>query len=336
MNRRAFGKTALQTAVMLSAPGWLPALARAANTAHAGPGGFPNKPLRAVVPYPAGGVVDVTLRPVLDRMSLDLPQRVVVDNRPGADGRIAIEFATRAPADGYTVLGVSPVLTVAQTLYPASGIRVQNFRALGAVAAMPSVFLVHESVPVKTLKEFAAWAKARPGELNVPVPGNGSSLHLAQELFFESTGIHVTNVGYKGQPPSVPDLAAGQLQFALVSQNLALPMIQAKRLRPLAVNAMKRTRSLPDVPTIAEAGFPDALVQSWYGLAVHAGTPQPIVDYLGATLQAAMATADVRSKLAALDAEILALDARRFDSLMQSESTRWATLIKARNIKAEA
>ncbi len=334
MNRRAFGKNAFHTALMLSAPGWLPALARAAHPS--GPGGFPDKPLRAVVPYPAGGVVDVTLRPAIDRMSLDLPQRVVVENRPGADGRIAIEYATRAPADGYTILGVAPVLAVAQTLYPHSGIRVQSFRAIGAVAAVPSVFVVHESLPVKTLREFAAWAKARPGEVNVPVPGNGSSLHLAQELFFESTGIRVNNVGYKGQPPSVPDLAAGQLQFALLSQNLALPMIQAKKLRPLAVNAARRTRSLPDVPTIAEAGFPDTLVQSWYGLAVHAATPAPIVDYLGATLQSAMATPDVRSRLAALDAEILALDGKHFDALIQSESARWAALIKARNIKAES
>nr|WP_315595739.1 tripartite tricarboxylate transporter substrate binding protein [uncultured Cupriavidus sp.] len=334
MNRRAFGKTALHTALMLSAPGWLPAFARAATPP--GPQGFPSKPLRAVVPYPAGGVVDVTLRPAIDRMSLDLPQRVVVENRPGADGRIAIEYAIRAPADGYTILAVTPVLAVAQTLYPNSGIRVQSFRAIGGVAAVPSVFVVHESVPVKTLKEFTTWAKARPGEVNVPVPGNGSSLHLAQELFFESTGIRVTNVGYKGQPPAVPDLAGGQLQFALLSQNLALPMIQAGKLRPLAVNAMQRTRSLPDVPTIVEAGFPDTLVQSWYGLAVHASTPQPIADYLGATLQSAMATADVRNRLAALDAEILALDANRFDALMRSESTRWAALIKARHIKAEA
>ncbi|AJG20743.1 Bug family tripartite tricarboxylate transporter substrate binding protein [Cupriavidus basilensis] len=334
MNRRAFGRTAFHTALMLSAPGWFPALARAARPP--GPSGFPDKPLHAVVPYPAGGVVDVTLRPAIDRMSLDLPQRVVVENRPGADGRIAIEYAIRAPADGYTILGVTPVLAVAQTLYPNAGIRVQNFRAIGAVAAVPSVFVVHESVPVKTLKEFAAWAKARPGEVNVPVPGSGSSLHLAQELFFETAGIRVTNIGYKGQPPSVPDLAGGQLQFALLSQNLALPMIQAKKLRPLAVNAVKRTRSLPDVPTIAEAGFPDSLVQSWYGLAVHSGTPRPIVDYLGATLQSAMATADVRNKLAALDAEILALDGKQFDTLMQSESARWAALIKARNIKAEA
>lgn len=334
MNRRAFGRTAFHTALMLSTPGWLPALARAANPR--GPGGFPDKPLHAVVPYPAGGVVDVTLRPAIDRMSLDLPQRVVVENRPGADGRIAIEYVTRAPADGYTILGVAPVLAVAQTLYPNSGIRLQNFRALGAVAAVPSVFVVQEGVPVQTLREFAAWAKARPGNVYVPVPGSGSSLHLAQELFFESTGIRVTNVGYKGQPMSVPDLAGGQLQFALLSQNLALPMIQAKKLRPLAVNATKRTRSLPDVPTIAEAGFPDTLVQSWYGLAVHASTPQPVVDYLGATLQSVMATADVRNKLAALDAETLALDAKRFDALMQSESARWAALIKARNIKAEA
>ncbi|WP_454752021.1 Bug family tripartite tricarboxylate transporter substrate binding protein [Cupriavidus necator] len=331
MDRRAFARTALQTALALAAPGWLPGLARAAT----GPGNFPDRPLRAVVPYPAGGVVDVTLRAALDRMSLDLPQRVVVENRPGADGRIGIEFASRAPADGYTLLGVTPVLAVAQTLYPDSGIRIQ-VRAIGAVAAVPSVFVVHNDVPVKTLKEFAAWGKARPGAVNVPVPGAGSSLHLAQELFFESTGVRVTNVGYKGQPPSVLDLGRGQLQFALVSQNLVLPLIQSKRVRPLAVNAARRTRSLPDIPTIAEAGYPDALVQSWYGLAVHARTAPAIVDYLGAALQAAMATADVRNKLAALDAEILALDPKQFDSLLQAEATRWAALIKAREIKVDA
>ncbi|MGN5476172.1 Bug family tripartite tricarboxylate transporter substrate binding protein [Cupriavidus basilensis] len=283
-----------------------------------------------------GGVVDVTLRAALDRMSLDLPQRVVVENRPGADGRIAIEYVGRAPADGYTLVGATPVIAVAQTLYPDSGIRIQNFRAIGAVAAVPSVFVVHSDVPVKTLKEFTAWAKARPGEVNVPVPGAGSSLHLAQELFFESTGVRVTNVGYKGQPPSISDLGRGQLQFALLSQNLALPLIQSKRIRPLAVNATRRTRSLPDTPTIAEAGYPEALVQSRYGIAVPARTPAAVVDYLGTALQAAMATADVRNKLASLDAEVLALDAKRFDSLMQAEATRWAALIKARDIKVDA
>ncbi len=189
---------------------------------------------------------------------------------------------------------------------------------------------------MKTLKEFTAWAKARPGEVNVPVPGAGSSLHLAQELFFESTGVRVTNVGYKGQPPSILDLGRGQLQFALLSQNLALPLIQSKRIRPLAVNATRRTRSLPDTPTIAEAGYPEALVQSWYGIAVPARTPAAVVDYLGTALQAAMATADVRNKLASLDAEVLTLDAKRFDSLMQAEATRWAALIKARDIKVDA
>ncbi|CAG9175769.1 Bug family tripartite tricarboxylate transporter substrate binding protein [Cupriavidus pinatubonensis] len=334
MDRRTFARTAFQAALGATIPGWLPALARAATAA--GPGGFPDRPLHAVVPYPVGGVVDVTLRAVLDRLSVDLPQRVVVENRPGADGRIAIDFAWRAPADGYTLLGVSPVLAAAPTLYPDSGIRIQNFRAVGAVAAVPSVFVVHSDVPAKTLKEFTAWAKTRPGAINVPVPGTGSSLHLAQELFFESTGVRVTNIGYKGQPPSVLDLGRGQLQFALLSQNLALPLIQSKRVRPLAVNATRRTRSLPDIPTIAEAGYPEALVQSWYGLAVHARTAPAIVDYLSTALQASLATPDVRNKLMALDAEILALDAKQFDNLIRSEATRLAALIKARDIKGDA
>ena len=334
MNRRTFTRTAFHTALLAAAPGLLPTLARAA--AGAGPGGFPDRPLHAVVPYPVGGVVDVTLRTALDRMSVDLPQRVVVENRPGADGRIGIDFAGRAPADGYTLLGASPVLAVAQTLYPDSGIRIENFRAIGAVAAVPSVFVVNKDMPVRSMKEFAAWATAHPGAANVPVPGAGSSLHLAQELFFQSTGIRVTNIGYKGQPPTLPDLAAGQLQFGLISQNLILPLIQSKHVRPLAVCARQRTRSLPDVPTIGEAGYPDALVQSWYGLAVAARTAPAIVDYLGTALRAAMAAPEVRNRLAALDAEVLALDAKQFDSLLQSESRRLGALIKARDIKVDA
>ncbi len=334
MKRRAFTYSAVHGALLMGLPGWLAGAAQAA--AASGPGGFPQRPLRAVVPYPAGGVVDVTLRAVLDRMSVDLPQRVVVENRPGADGRIGIEYAGRAQPDGYTLLGVSPLLAVAQSLYPGSALRVANFRALGAVAAVPSVFVVHVDVPARTLKEFAAWARTRPGQLNVPNPGTGSSIHLGQELFFESTGIRVTNIGYKGQPPAVLDLGKGDLQFALLSQNLALPLIQTGRVRALAVNAARRTRSRPDVPTIAEAGYPEALVQSWYGLAAPGRPPQPVVDYLGNALGVAMATQDVRNKLAAMDAEILALDAAQFDQLMRTEAMRWAALIKARNIRVEA
>ncbi|SCU75829.1 conserved exported hypothetical protein [Cupriavidus necator] len=334
MNRRQFTISTMQAALGLSVPAWLPAAARA--SAPLPPAGYPGRVVHAVVPYPAGGVVDITIRTATDRMSLAMPQRILVENRPGADGKIGVEAVSRAEPDGYTLLAATPVLSVSESLYPQTSIRVRDFRAIGAVAAVPAIFVVADSVPARTLAEFVAWARERPGRINVPNPGTGSSIHLGQELFFEATGIKAVNIGYKGQPPSVPDLGQGQLHFALLSQSIALPLIKAGRVRALAANAGQRTQSLPEVPTIAEAGYPGVLVRSWYGLAAPARTPDKVIAYLSGVLQQAMATADVRGKLAGLDAEILALDAPAFGRLIAAEQVRWAALIKARNIQASA
>jgi tripartite-type tricarboxylate transporter receptor subunit TctC len=194
------------------------------------------------------------------------------------------------------------------------------------------VFVVHDTVPARTLKEFVALA-ARPGEFNAANPGTGSSIHLAQELFFERTGIRLTNVSYKGQPPALLDLGSGLLQFALISQSLVLPLIQSGKVRALAVNAAARTRSLPEVPTIAQAGYPDILVQSWYGIGAPAKTPVPVVEWLSQQFQRALAMPEVRARLAATDAEILALDAARFTELIAVETRRWGALIHKRGIR---
>lgn len=314
----------------------LPLLSRQAMSAvPSGPGGFPERPIKVVVPYPAGGIVDTVLRAVCDPLSNELPQRLVVDNRPGADGRIGLDFVARSAPDGYTLLAASPLLAVGEHLMPDMKGRSGEFAGLCCIAAAPTVFVVHTSVPARTLKEFVALASSKPGELNVANPGTGSSIHLAQELFFERTGIKLTNVNYKGQPPSLLDLGSGQLQFALVSQSLVLPMIQAGKVRALAVNASVRTRSLPEVPTIAEAGFPDALVQSWYGVAAPAKTPAPVLAWLNQQFQRVMAQPDVRAKLAALDAEVMALDAAGFDVLIEKERKRWGELIRQRKIQIQ-
>jgi tripartite-type tricarboxylate transporter receptor subunit TctC len=194
------------------------------------------------------------------------------------------------------------------------------------------VYVAFNGLPAKTLKEFVALASTKPGEMNVANPGSGSSIHLGQELFFETTGLKVTNVNYKGQPPSLIDLGSGQVHFGLISQSLALPLIQNGKLRALAVNAAKRTRSLPDVPTVAEAGFPDILVQSWYGVAAPGKTPHAIVAYLSQQFQRALAMPEIRSKLEAMDAEIMALDGPRFDAFIDSEFNRWGDLIRKRKI----
>lgn len=311
--------------------GLVPGMARAGTAPS--PDGYPDRPIRIVVPYPAGGVVDVVLRAVCDPLSNALPQRIVIENRPGADGRIGLDAVAKAPADGYTLLGVAPILAVGEHLMPEMKTRSRDFVGVCGVAAPPTVFVVHDTVPARTLKEFVALAAARPGEFNAANPGTGSSIHLAQELFFERTGIRLTNVSYKGQPPALLDLGSGLLQFALISQNLVLPLIQSGKVRALAVNAAARTHSLPEVPTIAQAGYPDILVQSWYGIAAPAKTPTPVVEWLSQQFQRALAMPEVRARLAATDAEILALDAARFTELIAVETRRWGALIHKRDIR---
>jgi len=324
MDRRQFH-------LQLLLAGLVPGMARAGIAPS--PDGYPDRPIRIVVPYPAGGVVDVVLRAVCDPLSNALPQRIVIENRPGADGRIGLDAVAKAPADGYTLLGVAPILAVGEHLMPEMKARSKDFVGVCGVAAPPTVFVVHDTVPARTLKEFVALATARPGEFNAANPGTGSSIHLAQELFFERTGIRLTNVSYKGQPPALLDLGSGLLQFALISQNLVLPLIQSGKVRALAVNAAARTRSLPEVPTIAQAGYPDILVQSWYGIAAPAKTPAPVVEWLSQQFQRALAMPEVRARLAATDAEILALDAARFTELIAVETRRWGALIHKRGIR---
>lgn len=297
-----------------------------------GPGGYPDRPVRVVVPYPAGGVVDAVIRAVVEPLSGDMPQRLLTENRTGADGRIGLDAVAKAAPDGYTPLAATPLLSVGEHLMADMKGRSKDFVGICAIAAAPSVYVVTAGLPVKSLAEFVTLALSKPGELNAANPGTGSSIHLGQELLFERTGMKLTNVNYKGQPPSLIDLGSGQVHFALISQNLALPLIQNGKLRALAVNASKRTRSLPDVPTLAEVGLADALVQSWYGIAAPAKTPSAIVTYLSQQFQRALAKPEIRAKLEAMDADIMALDGPRFDALIESEFRRWGELIRARKI----
>lgn len=329
INRRQFQARAL---TLLGATA-LPTAAVRAETRPAGPGGFPTKQIKLIVPYPAGGIVDVVARAVSDPLSADLPQRIIVENRTGADGRIGLNAVAQSPADGYTLLAATPIIAVGEHLMAEMAGRARDFAGICAIAAPPSVFVAWSGLAAKTLKEAVALAAAKPGELNVPNPGAGSSIHLGQELLFERTGVKVTNINYRGQPQALIDLAEGRLHFALISQSLALPLIQTGKLRALAVNAGKRTRSLPEVPTVAEAGFPEVLVQSWYGVAAPAKSPTPVLAYLSEQFLRTLAQPDTRAKLDAIDAEIMALGGSAFDALIASEHLRWGELIKKRGIK---
>ena len=339
MKRREFHALGLQTLAGLGAaaaawPGQ--AQSPAPVPRPPGPGGYPDRPIKLIVPYPAGGIVDVVMRTVTDPLSAELPQRIVVENRTGADGRIGINAAAQAAPDGYTLVAATPIVAVGEHLFPDMAGRSKSFTGLCGIAAPPSVWVVWSGLPVRNLAELIALAKAKPETLNAANPGSGSSLHLAQEMLFERTGMKVTNITYKGQPPALIDMAEGRVHFGLISQTLALPLLQSGKLRALASNTARRTRSLPEVPTVGEAGHPDALVQSWYGLATVRGTPAPIVQYLGDQLMATLAQPAVRAKLDAMDADYMGTGPQAFDQLIQAEVQRWGQLIRARGIKASA
>jgi len=326
MDRRQFVARLLAT----SAAG---SLSVHAGVSHAqGDDAYPSRTVKVIVPYPAGGIVDVITRAATDRMALGASHRLIVDNKPGADARIGLEAAMRAAADGYTLTSATPILVINEWMQPEPTFRTSDFVGIGAIAAPGSVFVVPLGSPFRTLADFIDQARARPGQFNVPNPGVASSIHLGQELLFAQTGIRIQSVGYKGQPPSIADLIQGQLHFAMISQSLVMPHIRSGRLRALALNAEARSPSLPDVPTIGEAGYPDALVLTWHGLAAPARTPRPIIDWLSAELQKVIAMPETRANLATLDAPVMTMDAARFDKLMREESARWGKLIRERNI----
>lgn len=298
-------------------------------------GAYPSKPVRLIVPYPAGGVVDIVARTVAERMAIGLKQPIVVEARPGANANIGAEAVARSPADGYTLLMVSPFLATNPLL--AQGVRwkAADFTGIGLIGAPPNLFIVPASLPVRSLKELVEYARARPGKLNVSNPGIGSSNHLGQELFFSLTGVDMVDVSYKGQPPMLADFFSGQLSFGLITQALAMPHVKEGRLRALAIGAPQRSPDLPDVPTVAQAGFPDASFLPWYGMAAPAGTPRDIVRRLSDELQKALASPEVVSRLEKMGTQITPGSAEELDALIQREITRWSRVIKERNIKAD-
>jgi tripartite-type tricarboxylate transporter receptor subunit TctC len=263
---------------------------------------YPNRAIHIVVPYPPGGIVDIIARAVTEQVGRDWKQPVVVEVRPGANSNIGTASVARSEPDGYTWLVTGPAVLVNPTLYKDAGWdAMKGFRCVGLAIWNQSVAVVSPTMPAKTLAEFVEIARAKPGQLNFGNPGTGSSIDLTAQKLFQVAGIRLANIGYKGQPPALLDLMTNLMHFEVVSLALALPHIKQGAIRPLAVFTEKRVADLPDVPTIAEAGYPGASYVSWYGIYVPAATPEPIVEKIHDGINKALENPDVQRTLAVAD-----------------------------------
>jgi tripartite-type tricarboxylate transporter receptor subunit TctC len=301
--------------------------------AHA-QGWAPARPLRFVVPFPAGGATDVVARVLAERLQDALGQPVVVENRTGAGGNIGVEAVVRSAPDGLTLLmGTTGTLTINPHLYPNLGFDpLRDLAPVGMAFATDHVLIVHPSVPARTAAEFIALAKAQPGRLSYGSGGAGTSTHAVPELFRLVAGIEVQHVPYRGSAPALNDTVAGNVQFMLDQAASAIPMIQAGRVRALAVTGPRRHRLLPDVPTVAELGLAAAEATSWGAVMVPAGVPEPAQARLSAALREALALPAVQERLAGAGADALASSPGEAAATLRAETEKWGRVVREARI----
>jgi tripartite-type tricarboxylate transporter receptor subunit TctC len=298
--------------------------------------GYPDKPIKIVLGFPAGGGSDILLRTITPALATVLGQSIVVDNRPGAGGNLAMEMVARAEPDGYTLLMGSPGLAINPFLYEKLGFDpLHDFAPIGMVGSVQNVLVVNPSVPVQTVAELVAYAKKNPGRLNYASSGTGTSLHLAGELFKRDTGVQITHVPYKGGGPAMNDLLGGQVEMMFNVLPSALPQINAGKLRALAVTGATRSPSLPNVPTMLEAGIKGYTAVTWNGLLAPAGTPPAIVRQLNLALQQVLASADTKQRFADMGQDVVMGSPQDFTQLIQTETTKWKAVIQEAGIKAQ-
>ena len=290
--------------------------------------GYPTHPIKLLVPFTPGGGTDMLARILAQKLSESLGQPVVVDNRPGGNTLIATEALARAAPDGYTLLLQVNNLAANATLYRGKMTfdTLKDLAPVSLVAGNPHVLVVPASLPVQTLAEFIALAKAKPGNLSFASAGSGSVNHLAGEMLKTAAGIDMVHIPYKGSGSIMSDLIGGQVSALFAAMPTVTAFIREKRLRPLAVTTPKRFRGLPDVPTVAESGYPGFEISTWFGLLATAGTPKPVIDKLQAEVVKALKDPDVQSRL--VDYEIVGSTADEFSAFLKSEIDKTAKLIK--------
>jgi tripartite-type tricarboxylate transporter receptor subunit TctC len=291
---------------------------------------YPNRAIHIVVPYPAGGIVDIVARAVTEQVGRDWKQTVVVEARPGGNSNIGTAAVARSDPDGYTWLVTGPAALVNPTLYKDAGWdAMKGLKCVGLAIWNQSVAVVNPTMPAKTLKEFVELARSKPGELNFGNPGTGSSIDLTAQKLFQVAGIKLTNVGYKGQPPALIDLMTNLMNFEIVSLALAVQHIKDGKIKPLAVFTEKRVADLPDVPTIAEAGYPGASYVSWYGIYVPAGTPDAIAEKINDGINKALLNPDVQKQLSIADIPGKPMSLDELAALMKADHDKLTTVVKA-------
>jgi tripartite-type tricarboxylate transporter receptor subunit TctC len=298
-------------------------------------GNYPSRPIHVVVPYPAGGIVDIVARTVTEQVGRDWKQAIVPESRPGANSNIGTAMVARSEPDGYTWLVTGPAVLVNPTLYKDAGWEpMQGFRCVGLAIWNQSVAVVNPAAPAKTLAEFVELARSKPGQLNFGNPGTGSSIDLTAQKLFQVANIKLTNIGYKGQPPALLDLMTNLMHFEIVSLALALPHIKQGTIKPLAVFTEKRVSDLPDVPTIAEAGYPGASYVSWYGIYVPSATPDAIVEKIHDGINKALENPDVQRQLSIADIPGKPMPLTELAALMKADYEKLTTVVKTSGMTA--
>jgi tripartite-type tricarboxylate transporter receptor subunit TctC len=296
---------------------------------------YPTRPVRVIVPIAPGGVSDITARLIGQWLSERLGQQFVIDNRPGGGGNIGTEAVVRAPPDGYTLLLVGSFNAVNATFYDKLNYNfIRDIAPVAGIIVVPSVLVVHPSVPAKTVPEFIAYAKANPHKLNMASAGTGTVSHIAGELFKMMAGVDMVHLPYRGGGPAFNDLLGGQVQVMFASTVGSIGYIRAGRLRPLAITSATRSEALPDVPTVSEF-VPGYEASFWFGVGAPKATPAKIVDRLNEEINAALADSTLKARLAELGSVPMPMTPADFGKLIADETEKWAKVIRAANIKAE-
>jgi tripartite-type tricarboxylate transporter receptor subunit TctC len=297
---------------------------------------FPAKPMRIVVPLAAGGPGDVLARAIGQKLSEGFGQPVVIDNRPGANTNVGSEFVAKAPPDGYTLLATASTLTINPSLYASLPYDpIKDFAPITLIASTPLVLVVHPSLPVKSVKDLIALAKTKPGQLNYGSAGNGSTLHLAGEMFNSLAGVKLVHVPYKGVTNAFSDLLGGQISIMFPGAPIALPQVKAGKLRALGTTGATRTPAAPDLPAIAEAGLPGYEVSVWYGFLAPAGTPAPVVNRLHGEIVKILQLPDIKERWAALGAEPITNTPEQFAAFLKADLGKWAKVVRESGAKMD-